>query len=110
MPTRCPGWRRQPWRRSSAASASRPSRRPASSTRATARPIALANREIGALPPAARNEAGRRDRAARKAINGALAERQAQLEAEHEARVLVEETVDVTLPCGPRPAAAPATR
>ena len=35
---------------------------------------------------------------ARGAVNQALAERQAVLEAEHEARMLVEETVDVTLP------------
>ncbi|GGL44909.1 phenylalanine--tRNA ligase alpha subunit [Planomonospora parontospora subsp. antibiotica] len=61
-------------------------------------PIALANREIGALPPAARAEAGKRVGGARKAIADALAERQAQLEAERDERVLVEETVDVTLP------------
>ncbi|MEV4086410.1 phenylalanine--tRNA ligase subunit alpha, partial [Nonomuraea fuscirosea] len=36
-------------------------------------PIALANREIGALPPAARAEAGKRVGGARKAINEALA-------------------------------------
>ena len=35
---------------------------------------------------------------ARGAVNQALAARQAELEAEHEARMLVEETVDVTLP------------
>ncbi|GIH79154.1 phenylalanine--tRNA ligase alpha subunit [Planobispora longispora] len=61
-------------------------------------PIALANREIGALPPAARAEAGKRVGVTRKAIADALAERQAQLEAERDERVLVEETVDVTLP------------
>ncbi|GAA0829302.1 phenylalanine--tRNA ligase subunit alpha [Streptosporangium amethystogenes subsp. fukuiense] len=63
-------------------------------------PIALANREIGALPPAARAEAGKRIGGARKAVAEALAERQAQLEAERDERVLVEETVDVTLPSG----------
>lgn len=63
-------------------------------------PIALANREIGALPPAARAEAGKRIGGARKAVADALAERQAQLEAERDERVLVEETVDVTLPSG----------
>ncbi|GAA4183580.1 phenylalanine--tRNA ligase subunit alpha [Streptosporangium oxazolinicum] len=61
-------------------------------------PIALANREIGALPPAARSEAGKRIGGARRAVADALAERQAQLEAERDERVLVEETVDVTLP------------
>ena len=35
-------------------------------------------------------------------------QRQAVLEAEHEERMLVEETVDVTLPVGPRPARRPA--
>jgi len=63
-------------------------------------PVALANREIGALPPAARSAAGQRVGAARKAIMAALEARQAALEAERDARVLVEETVDVTLPTG----------
>ena len=61
-------------------------------------PIALANREIGALPPQARKEAGQRVGQARGAINQALAARQLVLEAEHEERMLVEETVDVSLP------------
>src|SRR6476620_10646225 len=61
-------------------------------------PLALANREIGALPPQARKEAGQRIGQARGAVNKALAERQAVLEVEHEERMLVEETVDVTLP------------
>jgi phenylalanyl-tRNA synthetase alpha chain len=61
-------------------------------------PIALANREIGALPPAARAEAGKRIGATRKVIGEALAARQTELEAERDARVLIEETVDVTLP------------
>lgn len=61
-------------------------------------PLALANREIGALPPQARKEAGQRVGQARGAINQALAARQAVLEAEHEERMLVEETIDVTLP------------
>ncbi|GAA2852189.1 phenylalanine--tRNA ligase subunit alpha [Streptosporangium fragile] len=69
-------------------------------------PIALANREIGALPPAARAEAGKRIGGARKAVAEALAERQAQLEAERDERVLVEETVDVTLPSGRAPRGA----
>jgi phenylalanyl-tRNA synthetase alpha chain len=61
-------------------------------------PLALANREIGALPPQARKDAGMRVGQARAAVNQALAARQAALEAEHEARMLAEETVDVTLP------------
>lgn len=61
-------------------------------------PLALANREIGALPPQARKEAGQRIGQARGAVSKALAERQAVLEVEHEERMLVEETVDVTLP------------
>jgi phenylalanyl-tRNA synthetase alpha chain len=60
-------------------------------------PLALANREIGALPPQARKEAGMRVGQARAAVNQALARRQAELEVEHEARILVEEAVDVTL-------------
>jgi len=61
-------------------------------------PLALANREIGALPPQARKDAGKRVGQARGAVNQALAARQGELEAEHEARMLVEEAVDVTLP------------
>ena len=61
-------------------------------------PLALANREIGALPPQARKDAGQRVGQARGAVNQALAKRQAELEVEAEARMLVEETVDVTLP------------
>src|SRR6476619_1972904 len=61
-------------------------------------PLALANREIGALPPQARKEAGQRIGQAPGAVNKALAGRQAVLEVGHEERMLVEETVDVTLP------------
>jgi phenylalanyl-tRNA synthetase alpha chain len=61
-------------------------------------PLALANREIGALPPQAKAEAGRRVGQARGAVNAALAQREAELTAERDARILVEETVDVTLP------------
>jgi phenylalanyl-tRNA synthetase alpha chain len=70
-------------------------------------PLALANRGIGALPPQARKEAGARVGQARGAVNQALAGRLAVLEAEHEERMLVEETVDVTLPTDRR---APGTR
>ena len=60
--------------------------------------LALANREIGALPPAAKAEAGKRVGAARRAVSEALAGRQGELEQERDERVLVEETVDVSLP------------
>jgi phenylalanyl-tRNA synthetase alpha chain len=61
-------------------------------------PLALANREIGALPPAAKAEVGKRMGAARGAVKQALEQREAQLAAERDARVLVEEAVDVTVP------------
>ncbi|MFI6349419.1 phenylalanine--tRNA ligase subunit alpha [Streptomyces sp. NPDC050560] len=63
-----------------------------------ASPLALANREIGALPPHAKADAGKRVGQARAAVGRALAARQEELEAERDARVLVEEAVDVTLP------------
>ncbi|TDB94311.1 phenylalanine--tRNA ligase subunit alpha [Actinomadura sp. 7K534] len=74
-------------------------------------PLALANREIGALPPAARADAGKRIGAARGAVSKALKERQAELEEERDQRVLIEETVDVTLPWdrAPRGARHPLT-
>ncbi|WP_375478201.1 phenylalanine--tRNA ligase subunit alpha [uncultured Jatrophihabitans sp.] len=65
-------------------------------------PLALANREIGALPPAGRAAAGQRVSKARGAVNTAIAARQAELERERDERVLVEEAVDVTLPTGRR--------
>lgn len=69
-------------------------------------PLALANREIGALPPQARKEAGQRIGKARGRINQALAARQRTLEEEREARILVEEAVDVTLPWDREPVGA----
>ncbi|HET9658580.1 MAG TPA: phenylalanine--tRNA ligase subunit alpha [Kineosporiaceae bacterium] len=69
-------------------------------------PIALANREIGALPPQARAEAGKRVGAARARIATALTTRQAALEAERDERMLVEEAVDVTLPAERAPRGA----
>lgn len=69
-------------------------------------PLALANREIGALPPQARKDAGQRVGKARGAVNQALAARQTVLEAEHEERMLVEETVDVTVAVDRRPRGA----
>ena len=61
-------------------------------------PLSLASAEIGALPPEARAEAGRRVGAARNQLRQALRERQAQLEAERDRQVLVTEAVDVTMP------------
>jgi phenylalanyl-tRNA synthetase alpha chain len=61
-------------------------------------PLALANREIGALPPHAKAEAGKRVGGARKEVGEALKARQADLEEERDQRVLIEEAVDVTLP------------
>jgi phenylalanyl-tRNA synthetase alpha chain len=69
-------------------------------------PLALASAEIGALPPEARADAGRRVGAARGRLRQALQERQAQLEAERDRQVLVTEAVDVTLPGGRTPAGA----
>jgi phenylalanyl-tRNA synthetase alpha chain len=69
-------------------------------------PLALANREIGALPPAAKAEAGKRVGQARAAVKQALAEREVVLAAERDERVLIEEAVDVTLPTDRRPRGA----
>lgn len=69
-------------------------------------PVALANREIGALPPQAKAEAGKRVASARAEINSALAERTAILEAERDARVLEQERVDVTMPVAWHPVGA----
>jgi len=69
-------------------------------------PLALANREIGALPPAARKAAGQRIGPARGRVKQAAAARQQELEAERDQRVLVEESVDVTLPTDRAPVGA----
>jgi phenylalanyl-tRNA synthetase alpha chain len=61
-------------------------------------PLALASAEIGALPPQARAEAGRRVGAARSQLREALRERQTVLEADRDRQVLITEAVDVTLP------------
>jgi phenylalanyl-tRNA synthetase alpha chain len=61
-------------------------------------PVKLARREIGALPPSARAEPGKRVKEAHEAIEAAFRARQAVLEAERDAAVLRDETVDVTLP------------
>ena len=69
-------------------------------------PLSLASSEIGALPPEARADAGRRVGAARSRLREALRERQVQLEAERDRQVLITEAVDVTLPGGRSPAGA----
>src|SRR5689334_23874429 len=61
-------------------------------------PLALANREIGALPPQARKEAGQRVGTARGTVQQALDARMAIVEADEEERRLRDEAVDVTLP------------
>jgi phenylalanyl-tRNA synthetase alpha chain len=69
-------------------------------------PLSLASAEIGALPPEARADAGRRVGAARSQLRQALRDRQKDLEAERDRQVLVTEAVDVTLPGGRTPAGA----
>ncbi|AEG44098.1 phenylalanine--tRNA ligase subunit alpha [Isoptericola variabilis] len=69
-------------------------------------PLALANRAIGALPGPDKAAAGKNVGPRRGRVSQALAARQAELEAERDARVLVDEAVDVTLPAGRRPVGA----
>jgi phenylalanyl-tRNA synthetase alpha chain len=64
--------------------------------------VAAARREIGALPPSARAEAGQRVGAALAAVQTAYAARHEQLEAERDEQILVQERVDVTLPTARR--------
>jgi phenylalanyl-tRNA synthetase alpha chain len=69
-------------------------------------PLSLARAEIGALPPQARADAGRRVGAAVARVAGAVKERQQQLERERDEQVLVTERVDVTLPADRTPPGA----
>jgi phenylalanyl-tRNA synthetase alpha chain len=69
-------------------------------------PIALANREIGALPPQARKEVGTRIGQARGRINEALKARESEISQAELARILVAERVDVTLPVRTDPVGA----
>ncbi len=69
-------------------------------------PILAARRELGALPPAARSAAGKRVNQARQRVEAAYAARLAGLTAERDERVLVEQTVDVTLSVDRRPRGA----
>jgi phenylalanyl-tRNA synthetase alpha chain len=61
-------------------------------------PLLTARREIGALPPAARSEAGKRVNEAQSEIKAAFDARKAELEAERAQQVLATERVDVSLP------------
>jgi phenylalanyl-tRNA synthetase alpha chain len=74
-------------------------------------PLLVARREIGALPPKARSEAGKRVNEAQQTVRTAFDERRAELEAERDERVLRDERVDVTLPWDriPRGARHPVT-
>jgi phenylalanyl-tRNA synthetase alpha chain len=69
-------------------------------------PLVLARRELGALPPQARADAGKRLNAATRAVTEAYEARLVALTEERDARVLVEEAVDVTLPTGRTPRGA----
>jgi phenylalanyl-tRNA synthetase alpha chain len=69
-------------------------------------PLRLARAEIGALPPEAKADAGRRVGAAMNLVRDAIGQRQAQLERDRDERVLVTERVDVTLPLDRTPEGA----
>jgi phenylalanyl-tRNA synthetase alpha chain len=69
-------------------------------------PLSAARAEIGALPPQARADAGRRVGAAVGRVKDALAARQEQLERERDEQVLITERVDVTLPSDRAPQGA----
>jgi phenylalanyl-tRNA synthetase alpha chain len=68
--------------------------------------LALANREIATLPPAARSEAGQRVNRARAQVRSEHEHRRAELEVQRDTAVLRAETVDVTLPYDRRPLGA----
>jgi phenylalanyl-tRNA synthetase alpha chain len=68
--------------------------------------VSLARREIGALPPHAKADAGKRVNEARGTIQASYDARLAQLQADQARTVLVAETVDVTLPWDRRPRGA----
>jgi phenylalanyl-tRNA synthetase alpha chain len=61
-------------------------------------PLLTARREIGALPPQARAEAGKRLNQSRTAVQAAFDRRRAALAAERNSSTLRAEAVDVTLP------------
>jgi len=61
-------------------------------------PIALANREIGALPPAAKAEVGKRIGEAKARIKAELELREVELTQIRDNEVLLSEKVDVSIP------------
>lgn len=61
-------------------------------------PVSLASRSLGTLPPEEKASAGKVIGEAKSAISSALASNTARLEAERDAKVLLEEVVDITLP------------
>ena len=61
-------------------------------------PLALANREIGALPPAAKAEVGKRVGHAKAQIKDSLTSREEELELLRDQQVLLQEVVDITVP------------
>jgi phenylalanyl-tRNA synthetase alpha chain len=69
-------------------------------------PLSAARSEIGALPPEAKADAGRRVGGAIKRVSDALKVRQEQLERDRDEQVLVTERVDVTLPYDRQPQGA----
>jgi phenylalanyl-tRNA synthetase alpha chain len=69
-------------------------------------PLLRARREIGALPPKARAEAGKRLNESRTAVQSAFDQRRAELQRERDSRVLRDESVDVTLPWDREPSGA----
>jgi len=69
-------------------------------------PLALANRAIATLPKADKATAGRLIGRARTTLSAVVAERERALTAERDARILADETVDVTLPYDRQPAGA----
>lgn len=66
-------------------------------------PISLANREIGALPPAAKAEVGKRVGQAKATIKAALDAREIELIELRDSQVLLAESVDVTVPVDRQP-------
>ena len=75
-------------------------------------PLLLARRELGSLPGKDRADAGKRVNAARVRVQDAFDARREVLVAERDEKVLVEESVDVTLPWdrAPRGARHPITQ
>lgn len=69
-------------------------------------PVLLARRSLGSLPGPERADAGKRVNAARQEVQAAFDARREVLLAERDARVLAEESVDVSLPWDRRPRGA----